>query len=117
MTTDYKNLWNLKFQLEQINTTDSEKMNTIKEFADFTKSMLIKGQLDVAKRCFKLAETAFVKGDKQFKEIFSHTFFYALSLIIAYSHSEHILPSVLKNELQHFENNLALQRKANLDEL
>ncbi|MDB5274150.1 MAG: hypothetical protein JWO58_2517 [Chitinophagaceae bacterium] len=117
MTSDYKQLWNLKVELTQVHSNDSEKLNVIKQFADFTKLMLIKGKLDIAQRCFKLAETTFVKGDKHFKEIFSNTFFYCLSLTIAYSHSEHILPGVLKNELYNFESSSAILRKSNLDEL
>jgi hypothetical protein len=117
MTTDYKTLWHLKTQLTLVKTDDLSSLNFIHQFADFTKDMIIQGKTDVAERCFFLAEKVLIKSDKQFKSIFTTAFFYPLSLAIAYSHCENIIPTLLRDELHNFELNLIHARQSNIDEL
>jgi len=115
MTTDYKVLWGLKTQLANI-SCESNNTNCVKYLADFTRTMITQGKTDIAARCFRLAEKAFIKGDKTVKSVISTIFLYSLCITIATHNCENLLPDTLKEELRNVEKIMNIERNENIDE-
>lgn len=115
MTTEYKVLWGLKTQMANINC-GSNNTHCINYLADFTRTMITQGKTDIASRCFRLAEKAFIKGDKTIKSVIANVFLYALFITIVTHHYENLLPDTLKVEFKNIEKMMNVERSENIDE-
>lgn len=69
-------------------------------FADVTKMLIAKGNMNRAKHCLQLAEKIFVNGPFQVKNVISNIYLYSISSFIEMKQfdAKDLLPELLKIE-------------------
>ena len=69
-------------------------------FADVTKTLIAKGNINRAKKCLQIAEEIFVNGTSEVKNAISNIYLYSVSSFMEMHHCniKGLLPSSLKNE-------------------
>lgn len=79
------------------------KLNIYKQaqyFADVTKTLIAKGNINRAKKCLKIAEEVFVNGTSEVKNAISNVYLYSVSSFMEMHccNIDELLPTNLKNE-------------------
>lgn len=69
-------------------------------FADITKTFIIKGNIQRAKRCLETAETIFNKGNAEVKNAISNVYVFSVSSFMEIHHCNirNLFPRALQNE-------------------
>lgn len=69
-------------------------------FADVTKMLIAKGNINRAKKCLQKAEEIFVNGTSEVKNVISNIYLFSVSSFMEIQHCnvKELLPSNLKNE-------------------
>lgn len=72
----------------------------MQKFADLTQTMIARGNISRAKKCFMIAENLFINGNKETKNAISNVYLYSVSGMLELKHfnTEKLLPSALKRE-------------------
>lgn len=72
----------------------------MQKFADLTQTMLLRGNISRAKKCFAIAENLFINGNKETRTAISNVYLYSVSGILELQHfnTEKLLPYTLKKE-------------------
>ncbi len=72
----------------------------MQKFADLTQTMIVRGNISRAKKCFAVAENLFINGNKETQRAISNVYLYSVSGMLELKHfnTEKILPNALKKE-------------------
>jgi len=72
----------------------------MQRFADLTQTMIVRGNISRAKKCFAIAENLFLNGNRETKTAISNVYLFSVSGILELKHfnTEKLLPSNLKKE-------------------
>ncbi|MBE9462258.1 hypothetical protein ACFP1I_13545 [Dyadobacter subterraneus] len=72
----------------------------MQKFADLTQTMISRGNISRAKKCFAIAENLFIHGNKETKTAISNVYLYSVSGMLELKHfnTENLLPNNLKKE-------------------
>ena len=72
----------------------------MQKFADLTQTMIVRGNISRAKKCFAIAENLFLNGNRETKTAISNVYLYSVSGMLELKHfnTEKLLPNNLKKE-------------------
>lgn len=72
----------------------------MQKFADLTQTMIARGNISRAKKCFAIAENLFINGNKETKTAISNVYLYSVSGMLELKHfnTKKLLPNSLKRE-------------------
>ncbi len=78
--------------------------------ADVTKALIVKGNIPRAKRCLQVAETMFIKGNKEIQNAIANVYVFSLSTFmeIHRCNIKELFPQNLKNEYRKQVNTMGI---------
>ena len=82
------------------NKPDPGLYKQMHRFANITKTFIIKGNIQRAKKCLEIAETIFIKGNDEIRNAISNVYVFSVSGFMEIHHCSirNLFPRALQNE-------------------